>query len=1452
MYSSLNLREVKIYLKKHSVRKVLSCTLIIGVLAGIFPVYTVRAEALTAEEEGLSAGEEERSAETIPEETVVTEEEVTEETVVTEEEVTEEDTEEASVPTRSLKDVREQMDAPLQIAPAGNRRRLIKTEAASEPSVSIDKTARWLDIERGYAQIDLTERDSSAWSNQAVDYLIILDRTRTMSLNDRTFEGSPSGAVNSSHSPCLNRDHYYEYNGSLLDLYDYGNGIIRGTDQVLSLPLDAQLYNQHRNGSGAAVGVDYGNGCMDRLSIARETICGLIDRIADNSPAGTMKNRVSYWSFAGTYWPEQEGELDTDPEKGIFNYIPLTESYESVKQKVRETGTYAGTYYQESMKRAYEQLSSRTGSYKNAPSKVIFISDGKCSDDLEEVAYWNDRLKKIPGCTVYTLAVGMPLDSEGAVFLKKLSTNQDATTFAAFTTNLNSSDPAFAETLSAIEQAPLEVRAVNKVLTDRIDTRYWEFQEIISSDGTADCRDGVLTWNIPEGEGKTYRCSLKVKLKDEYRYLISDTRYPTNRDTDTEKGCNLTYEISGGPSHNQKRKQEAETPWLKYGALKAEGKKLWTVRDSSADSVRLFLKRALADEEGTEETLCEMILTASENWSYSLDRRTSGKETFPLVCYTNAEQKWRFWIEEEADSYVCVKEDRKEENGILRTNISNEPYKIKIQMEKRDADTKNLLSGAHFGVYAYSRQKHGYVPYQGTDDSISGETKVTLAEIRKGIYCSEQWLYYSPDNEGRFRILEDQAPEGYVGDYEDPETKKEKKGYDVVITKENTGTTVTKDVKGDLLCAENTRVIGKLKIYKKDADSHLGIPQGKASLFYENEEENAHYGLYAAEIICHPDGVTSSEGKETGVLFHKGDLAAEGRISSEGFLVFENLPLGAYYVKELDTAPEGYLLDDTEYQVRISWKSEDCPCVIVSMDVYEPVKKQSQVIYKIGGPDHTTEYTWIKDAGFTVFSLESLSAAGTGESLSEKTDEELLDYIDRVYRNPKTLTYEAMKKLPSVTLYEDGKAYVPGELKGENGVIRTPGLPYGDYVLVETTVPKNKRPVRPVVLRIREDEEDRERKGDQEGTRRPAKILRDMDLVSRVRIRKIDAATGEPVRAGQAGYVIHDVEGAWKEQYVSGASAAWKALYLLKYNGLVLEYDENRKVWRGTYDNPYLTAQVKENGKTVLEASTEKGIPNGLYELEEVTAPEGYILQGKEGRIARASERGAVGLNASNGTFYENRKNGRWTAAPTPRVRFSVDQETGMYDEAGDIWWTTVRQDNAPAIGKLSIAADAQQYEKDTDRKITVPQKHAEFELYTEKGVLVQKLTTNAEGRAWTGGSDNQRGEPEGLLLGTYRLVQTKQGEGFEDRKLPEDRMIRLSYENSETPVVYQDETYHLALEEASGQNTTGENSTDSRPKTGDRMHPKALMAMLAASAATLAGVRWLESKKHKQRRREH
>lgn len=193
--------------------------------------------------------------------------------------------------------------------------------------------------------------------------------------------------------------------------------------------------------------------------------------------------------------------------------------------------TYAGTYYQESMKRAYEQLSARTGNHKNAPSKVIFISDGKCSDDWDQVTYWNEKLRQIPGCTIYTLAVGMPVASDGAVFLKNLSTNRDSSTFAAFTTNLNTSNPAFANTLAAIEAATVKTSAVKKVLTDKLQTKYWNFDKVLSVDGSAQCKDGVLTWQVPDGENRTWRCSIQVRLKDAYRYLVSDTSYDTNADT---------------------------------------------------------------------------------------------------------------------------------------------------------------------------------------------------------------------------------------------------------------------------------------------------------------------------------------------------------------------------------------------------------------------------------------------------------------------------------------------------------------------------------------------------------------------------------------------------------------------------------------------------------------------------------------------------------------------------------------------------------------------------------------------------------------------------------------------------------------------------------------------------------------------------------------------------------
>ena len=85
------------------------------------------------------------------------------------------------VQAQTLQEYAEEMDSPLEIQQmAGAWSRAANTE----PEVTIGKTAKWLDIERGYAQIDLTEEDTSVYSNQGIDYLIILDRVH----NTDTFE----------------------------------------------------------------------------------------------------------------------------------------------------------------------------------------------------------------------------------------------------------------------------------------------------------------------------------------------------------------------------------------------------------------------------------------------------------------------------------------------------------------------------------------------------------------------------------------------------------------------------------------------------------------------------------------------------------------------------------------------------------------------------------------------------------------------------------------------------------------------------------------------------------------------------------------------------------------------------------------------------------------------------------------------------------------------------------------------------------------------------------------------------------------------------------------------------------------------------------------------------------------------------------------------------------------
>lgn len=92
------------------------------------------------------------------------------------------------------------------------------------------------------------------------------------------------------------------------------------------------------------------------------------------------------------------------------------------------------------------------------------------------------------------------------------------------------------------------------------------------------------------------------------------------------------------------------------------------------------------------------------------------------------------------------------------------------------------------------------------------------------------------------------------------------------------------------------------------------------------------YGLYAGEDITEPD-------KKIGIIYKKGELVDQGRISEEGTLDFTDLYLGEYVVKERE-APEGYLLDEAGYPVSLAYEGQEVKSVRKNVTVEEQVKKQ--------------------------------------------------------------------------------------------------------------------------------------------------------------------------------------------------------------------------------------------------------------------------------------------------------------------------------------------------------------------------------------------------------------------------------------------------------------------------------------------------------------------------------
>ena len=315
------------------------------------------------------------------------------------------------------------------------------------------------------------------------------------------------------------------------------------------------------------------------------------------------------------------------------------------------------------------------------------------------------------------------------------------------------------------------------------------------------------------------------------------------------------------------------------------------------------------------------------------------------------------------------------------------------------------------------------------------------------------------------------------------------------------------------------RVRVNIHLTKEDSETGKNA-QGDATL------EGAVYGLYAREAIGYPDG-------SSGVLYPKDAQIATLTTDKSGNASVSGLYPGKYYVKEI-TPPAGYVLDEEEHDVEGSYEGDQVKEIDCTITVAENVKKQPFQLIKAAN-NGKTDADLLKGAGFSAYLVSSLSTKEDG-------------------------SYDFANAVP-VVLTEDGKTEI---FTDEKGYACTIPLPYGTYVVRETTTPHNFKPVADFTVIISENKSEPQ----------VWRVLLDGEFSAKLKIIKQDDETKKPVLVANTEFKIYDLdEGKYVEQTTTYPSTVTHKSYF-----------------------------TDENGYLILPSA----LKCGNYRIEEVMAPDGY------------------------------------------------------------------------------------------------------------------------------------------------------------------------------------------------------------------------------------------------------
>ena len=567
------------------------------------------------------------------------------------------------------------------------------------------------------------------------------------------------------------------------------------------------------------------------------------------------------------------------------------------------------------------------------------------------------------------------------------------------------------------------------------------------------------------------------------------------------------------------------------------------------------------------------------------------------------------------------------------TTFTNDRQKVEVMVTKQDEDTENPLDGGIFGLYAAS----DITNVDGTVIVKKGTLiqKATTGADGTAKFTADLPLGFSYD------VKEVQAPEGYVRNTDDIYT------FAFSYTNDKEAKQTFKHT------FKNKRVTAKISLQKQDKETKKAVPQGDATL------EKAVYGLYAREDIVHPDGAT-------GVIYKAGEQVATLTTDKNGQASVNGLYLGNYYAKEI-TPPTGYLADEEEHDLVCNYEGDLVAEVKRDCLSLEQVMKQPFQIIKAAN-NGKTDADLLKGAGFTAYLVSSLKVKEDG-------------------------SYDFDSAKP-VVIGENGATEI---FTDEKGYACSIAIPYGTYIVRETTTPHNYTPVDDFTVRITENNPNQPQTW---------RVLLDDEFEAKLKIIKQDDETKKPVLQKNTEFKIYDLDHK-------------------KYVEQVTTYPTTVK------HKSYFT---DEQGYLILP----QNLKIGNYRIEEVNAPFGYTLNENYYEVTVDSNT-AYQMDGTSGdviieAVYENHPvKGELTIVKKGEV---LD---GFKD---DFTYQTENLEGA----EFEIYAAEDIYTADFQKD-----DNGNRILEYAAGTLVKTVTTDKDGKAVL----------KNLPLGSYKIVEKTAPDGF-------------------------------------------------------------------------------------------